>query len=60
MLQFVEGCMGATSLNGTEFSRYKELIGDDCTEPSWSIKLPGLPLLKIRDLPSFLQPFKHL
>ncbi|KAJ0703005.1 putative crocetin glucosyltransferase [Helianthus annuus] len=38
------------------FHGYKELIGDDCTEPSWSIKLPGLPLLKIRDLPSFCNP----
>ncbi|KAI7755001.1 LOW QUALITY PROTEIN: hypothetical protein M8C21_010131, partial [Ambrosia artemisiifolia] len=35
---------------------YKELIGDDCTEPSWSIQLPGLPQLKIRDLPSFCNP----
>ncbi|WOH12519.1 hypothetical protein DCAR_0832023 [Daucus carota subsp. sativus] len=25
-------------------------------EPSWSIKLPGLPLLKKRDLPSFILP----
>ncbi|KAI7740485.1 hypothetical protein M8C21_022746, partial [Ambrosia artemisiifolia] len=38
------------------FNGYKELIGDDCTEPSWSIKLPGLPQLKIRDLPSFCNP----
>ncbi|XP_076885615.1 UDP-glycosyltransferase 75C1-like [Bidens hawaiensis] len=38
------------------FHGYKELIGDDCTEPSWSIQLPGLPLLKIRDLPSFCNP----
>ncbi|KAI7755000.1 hypothetical protein M8C21_010130, partial [Ambrosia artemisiifolia] len=38
------------------FNGYKELIGDDCTEPSWSIQLPGLPQLKIRDLPSFCNP----
>nr|WFP21567.1 CBUGT6 [Helichrysum umbraculigerum] len=38
------------------FNGYNELIGDDCNEPSWSIQLPGLPLLKSRDLPSFCLP----
>nr|WJH18550.1 phenylpropanoid glycosyltransferase UGT14 [Artemisia annua] len=38
------------------FNGYGELIGDDCNEPSWSIELPGLPLLRSRDLPSFLLP----
>ncbi|PWA34561.1 crocetin glucosyltransferase protein [Artemisia annua] len=38
------------------FNGYGELIGDDCNEPSWSIQLPGLPLLRSRDLPSFLHP----
>ncbi|XP_071709587.1 UDP-glycosyltransferase 75C1-like [Rutidosis leptorrhynchoides] len=38
------------------FHGYDKLIGDDCNEPSWSIQLPGLPLLKSRDLPSFCLP----
>ncbi|KAI3746947.1 hypothetical protein L6452_09389 [Arctium lappa] len=38
------------------FNGYDKLIGDDCNEPSWSIQLPGLPLLKTRDLPSFFLP----
>ncbi|KAI3798190.1 hypothetical protein L1987_33459 [Smallanthus sonchifolius] len=38
------------------FNGYDKLIGDECNEPSWSIELPGLPLLKSRDLPSFCQP----
>ncbi|KAI3798188.1 hypothetical protein L1987_33457 [Smallanthus sonchifolius] len=38
------------------FNGYDKLIGDGCSEPSWSIELPGLPLLKSRDLPSFFQP----
>ncbi|GJR18541.1 crocetin glucosyltransferase, chloroplastic-like protein [Tanacetum coccineum] len=36
------------------FHGYGELIGEDCNEPSWSIELPGLPLLRIRDLPYFV------
>ncbi|KAJ9541509.1 hypothetical protein OSB04_028015 [Centaurea solstitialis] len=38
------------------FKGYDKLIGEGCSEPSWSIKLPGLPLLKSRDLPSFCLP----
>ncbi|XP_071706700.1 UDP-glycosyltransferase 75C1-like [Rutidosis leptorrhynchoides] len=38
------------------FHGYDKLIGDDCNEPSWSIQVPGLPLLKSRDLPSFCLP----
>ncbi|XP_024988169.1 crocetin glucosyltransferase, chloroplastic-like [Cynara cardunculus var. scolymus] len=38
------------------FNGYDKLIGEDCNEPSWSIKLPGLPLLKSCDLPSFCLP----
>ncbi|KAJ9541511.1 hypothetical protein OSB04_028017 [Centaurea solstitialis] len=38
------------------FKGYDKIIGDGCSEPSWSIKLPGLPLLKSRDLPSFCLP----
>ncbi|KAI3794905.1 hypothetical protein L1987_37546 [Smallanthus sonchifolius] len=38
------------------FNGYDKLIGDGCSEPSWSIELPGLPLLETRDLPSFFQP----
>ncbi|KAL8201684.1 hypothetical protein R6Q57_010831 [Mikania cordata] len=38
------------------FNGFDKLIGDDCSDPSWSIELPGLPLLKSRDLPSFCQP----
>nr|XP_043632667.1 UDP-glycosyltransferase 75C1-like [Erigeron canadensis] len=44
------------------FNGYKELIGDDCNEPSWSVELPGLPSLKSRDLPSFClpsNPYEH-
>nr|GFD12472.1 crocetin glucosyltransferase, chloroplastic-like [Tanacetum cinerariifolium] len=36
--------------------KYPTLIGEDCNEPSWSIELPGLPLLRSRDLPSFVLP----
>ncbi|KAJ0463622.1 putative crocetin glucosyltransferase [Helianthus annuus] len=38
------------------FKGYDKLIGENCNEPSWSIELPGLPLLKSRDLPSFCLP----
>ncbi|GKA72460.1 hypothetical protein Tco_0778676 [Tanacetum coccineum] len=38
------------------FNGYDKLIGDDCKEPTWSIEIPGLPLLKSRDLPSFCLP----
>ncbi|KAM0038217.1 putative crocetin glucosyltransferase [Helianthus debilis subsp. tardiflorus] len=34
------------------FKGYDKVIGENCNEPSWSIELPGLPLLKSRDLPS--------
>ncbi|KAK9062513.1 hypothetical protein SSX86_019700 [Deinandra increscens subsp. villosa] len=37
------------------FNGYDKLIGDDSSDPSWSIELPGLPSLKSRDLPSFCQ-----
>ncbi|MFS8008301.1 putative crocetin glucosyltransferase [Helianthus anomalus] len=35
---------------------YEKLIGEDCNEPSWSVEIPGLPLLKSCDLPSFCLP----
>ncbi|KAI3794904.1 hypothetical protein L1987_37545 [Smallanthus sonchifolius] len=38
------------------FSEFNNLFRDECNDPSWSIELPGLPLLKTRDLPSFCQP----
>lgn len=38
------------------FNGYDKLIGDDCKEPTWSIEIPGLLLLKSRDLPSFCLP----
>ncbi|KAL5702818.1 hypothetical protein ACHQM5_027984 [Ranunculus cassubicifolius] len=33
-----------------------ELILDNIDDPSYSVKLPGLPLLKAQDLPSYLSP----
>ncbi|XP_057486595.1 crocetin glucosyltransferase, chloroplastic-like [Actinidia eriantha] len=38
------------------FHGYGELITNNCNDSSWSIKLPGLPLLASRDLPSFILP----
>ncbi|PIA35955.1 hypothetical protein AQUCO_03400091v1 [Aquilegia coerulea] len=38
------------------FSGYSELINDNINDPSYSIQLPGLPLLKSQDLPSFFLP----
>lgn len=37
------------------FNGYNEAMSN-CNDPSWSIKLPGLPLLHAKDLPSFLLP----
>lgn len=37
------------------FNDYKDAF-NQIDDPSWSIKLPGLPLLNQRDLPSFLVP----
>lgn len=38
------------------FNGYEEVITNNCNDPSWSIKLPGLPLLTSTDLPSFVLP----
>ncbi|XP_059650960.1 crocetin glucosyltransferase, chloroplastic-like [Cornus florida] len=38
------------------FNGYADAIKDNCNDPSWSIKLPGLPSLTSDDLPSFLLP----
>ncbi|KAK9062512.1 hypothetical protein SSX86_019699 [Deinandra increscens subsp. villosa] len=38
------------------FNGYDKLIWDNWSDRSWSIELPGLPLLKSRDLPSFCHP----
>ncbi|KAL5702760.1 hypothetical protein ACHQM5_027933 [Ranunculus cassubicifolius] len=38
------------------FSGYKEVILDNINDPSYSVQLPGLPLLKAGDLPSFFLP----
>ncbi|KAL6970922.1 Hexosyltransferase [Sarracenia purpurea var. burkii] len=38
------------------FNGYEDVIAKNCSDPSWSIELPGLPRLAGRDLPSFLLP----
>ncbi|KAI7740943.1 hypothetical protein M8C21_019345, partial [Ambrosia artemisiifolia] len=38
------------------FKGYDKLIGEHWNEPSWSIEVPGLPLLRSCDLPSFCLP----
>ncbi|XAR62521.1 Crocetin glucosyltransferase [Bertholletia excelsa] len=38
------------------FHDYEEIIAKNCSDPSWSIELPGLPPFSGRDLPSFLLP----
>ncbi|CAK9149138.1 unnamed protein product [Ilex paraguariensis] len=38
------------------FHDYIDINVENCKDPSWSIELPGLPLLKIHDLPSFILP----
>ncbi|KAM7489148.1 hypothetical protein LguiB_026632 [Lonicera macranthoides] len=38
------------------FNGYEEIISTKLSDPNWSIALPGLPLLKARDLPSFVLP----
>lgn len=38
------------------FNGYGEAMKNCLNDPSWSIQLPGLPLLHARDLPSFLLP----
>ncbi|KAL5702759.1 hypothetical protein ACHQM5_027932 [Ranunculus cassubicifolius] len=38
------------------FCGYKGLILDKIDDPAYSIQLPGLPLLKTQDLPSFFLP----
>ncbi|KAI8010909.1 hypothetical protein LOK49_LG06G02301 [Camellia lanceoleosa] len=38
------------------FNGYEEDIVKNHNDPSWSLELPGLPRLHIRDLPSFLIP----
>ncbi|CAI9781997.1 unnamed protein product [Fraxinus pennsylvanica] len=38
------------------FNGYGEEINNSSDDPSWEIKLPGLPLLAKRDLPSFVLP----
>jgi anthocyanidin 3-O-glucoside 5-O-glucosyltransferase len=38
------------------FNGYEEVIAENYNDPSWSIELPGLPLLHASDLPSFMAP----
>ncbi|CAA2971524.1 crocetin glucosyltransferase, chloroplastic-like [Olea europaea var. sylvestris] len=38
------------------FNGYGEEINNSSDDPSWTIQLPGLPLLAKRDLPSFVLP----
>ncbi|KAM7486174.1 hypothetical protein LguiA_002183 [Lonicera macranthoides] len=38
------------------FNGYDEIIRTNGNDPNWSIELPGLPLLKARDLPSHILP----
>ena len=38
------------------FHGHGEVITNNCNDPSWSIKLPGLPVLASRGLPSFILP----
>ncbi|KAL3506507.1 hypothetical protein ACH5RR_031889 [Cinchona calisaya] len=38
------------------FNGYEDEIKNCSNDPSWSIKMPGLPLLKRVDLPSFILP----
>lgn len=41
------------------FNGYGEAMNNCLDDPSWSIQLPGLPLLHARDLPSFILPTCH-
>lgn len=38
------------------FCGYKDLILDNINDPLYSVKLPGLPTLRVPDLPSFFLP----
>ncbi|GAA0165937.1 transferase [Lithospermum erythrorhizon] len=37
------------------FNGYEDEISRNCNDPNWTIQLPRLPLMKGRDLPSFLR-----
>ncbi|KAL3506504.1 hypothetical protein ACH5RR_031886 [Cinchona calisaya] len=38
------------------FHGYEDEVKNSTNDPNWSIQLPGLPLLKEKDLPSFMLP----